>query len=483
MPSRSLPIISSAPPELSYAAVRKRLAVPEAFPAEVEAAAAAAAQAVRPGTDDRRGIPLVTIDPPGSTDLDQALCIERRGSGFRIWYAIADMASFVPSAGPVDAEARRRGETLYCPDTRTTLHPTVLSEGAASLLPGQDRPAALWRIDLDGSGAITGVDVRRAAVRSIAQLDYVGVQRGIDADSAHPSIADLLAVGEVLAAQARSRHAVELDVAEQEVEKGPDGAWTLKFRRTLPVEKANAQISLLTGRCAADLMLQAKIGIVRTVPEPGERQVDALRRIAHSLRIDWPDGAAVGDVVSAVDAGSGPHDAFLAAALHLMRGADYTSFDGTAPSDAVHAGVGAPYAHVTAPLRRLADRFGSEVCLAVSGGATPPDWVRAALPELPRLMAESAHRAGELDHAVLDLTEAWLLHGRIGERFTAVVLEAGDHTVDGNGADGQHPSTIAVAEPAVRARCDGDGLQAGQEISVVLKTADIEKPEVRFALS
>ena len=89
-------------------------------------------------------------------DLDQALHIERRGRGYRVHYAIADVAAFVPADGPVDLEAHRRGETLYGADHRTPLHPTVLSEGAASLLPEQVRPAVLWTIDLDATGECTG---------------------------------------------------------------------------------------------------------------------------------------------------------------------------------------------------------------------------------------------------------------------------------------------------------------------------------------
>ena len=101
---------------------------------------------------DRTDIPFITIDPPGSKDLDQALHIERRGNGFRVHYAIADVAAFVEPDGPIDVEAHRRGQTMYAPEHRIPLHPPVLSEGAASLLPDQVRPALLWSIDLDERG-------------------------------------------------------------------------------------------------------------------------------------------------------------------------------------------------------------------------------------------------------------------------------------------------------------------------------------------
>ena len=59
--------------------------------------------------------------------------------------AIADVPAYVEAGGAIDAEARRRGQTLYAPDGRVPLHPAVLSEGAASLLPEQDRRAFVWR--------------------------------------------------------------------------------------------------------------------------------------------------------------------------------------------------------------------------------------------------------------------------------------------------------------------------------------------------
>src|SRR5688572_2630634 len=162
------------------ARIRRELDVPAGFsPAVADAAAAAVpVPAVdAPERDDRRDLPLVTLDPVGSRDLDQAFALERRdGGGWRVWYAIADVAAFVPAGGPVDIEARRRGVTLYLPGGRAPLHPVALSEGKGSLLPGEDRPALLWRLEADEAGSLSSGRVRRAVVRSRAQLDYPAAQ-------------------------------------------------------------------------------------------------------------------------------------------------------------------------------------------------------------------------------------------------------------------------------------------------------------------
>jgi exoribonuclease R len=116
--------------------IQAALKLPLAFPPEVEAAAAQAAANPRLPELDRTDLALITIDPPGSMDLDQAMYVERTDGGYRVCYAIADVAAFVTAGDPVDLEANRRGETMYGADTTIPLHPKVLSEGATSLLPG-----------------------------------------------------------------------------------------------------------------------------------------------------------------------------------------------------------------------------------------------------------------------------------------------------------------------------------------------------------
>jgi exoribonuclease R len=139
----------------------------------------------------------------------------------------------------------------------------------------------------------------------------------------------------------------------------------------------------------------------------------------------------------------------------------------------VHAALAAPYAHVTAPLRRLVDRYATEACLALLAGASVPEWVASALPTLPATMDEGARRAGAVERACIELVEAFVLRSRVGEVFEAVVLETDD---DSGG-------TVQLSAPAVRARCDGANLPLGERVSVRLEVADPDKRDVRFSLA
>ena len=461
-----------------FAAVRAEFALPEGFPAEVLAeavrAAASAAGTSAGARVDATDVELVTIDPPGSKDLDQAVGVIRRGDGFRVHYAIADLGAVVAPGGALDGEVRRRGQTVYLPDGSVPLHPPVLSEEASSLLPDGPRPAVLWTFDLDAAGERTAVDVRRATVRSRARLDYAGVQADVDAGGPHPAIAALPELGRLRRALAVARGAIELELPEQEVVPDGAGGWTTRIRQRVDVETWNAEMSLLTGTAAASIMLEAGVGLLRTLPAPEPSAVAQLRHTAATLGIAWPEGATAAQVLSGLPRDTAPALALRRAASTLLRGAGYAAFDrsaGTAaPADPGHGGIGAPYAHVTAPLRRLVDRFGTEVCLAVADGASMPGWLAAALPTLPSIMAESDALAGKVDRACVDRTEAALLASRTGAEFDAVVLRP-------SGAD---PGEVFVAEPPVLARCTGVP-KAGEVVRVRLVEADPATGRIVFA--
>jgi exoribonuclease R len=446
-----------------FAAVRDVLGVPSSFPDDVLGAATLAARAPRLPTSDLTDVGFVTIDPPGSMDLDQAMHIAVRPGGFRVRYAIADVAAFVTPGDPLDVEAHSRGETLYSPDMRTPLHPPAIGEDAASLLPGRVRPSLVWTIDLDNTGDMTDVDVTRALVRSRSRLDYAGAQAAIDSHSELGADGELLAllatVGALRVEREIARGAVSLRLPEQEVDADGDG-FRLRYRAPLPVEEWNAQISLLTGMAAASLMLDAGVGILRTMPPPDPGAVDLLRRSAVALDVEWPSSLSYQAFVRELDPATASGAALLELSTRLLRGAGYTAFDGAAPAESTHSAVAAPYAHATAPLRRLVDRYVGELCAAICAGEPVPDWIRAGLALLPAAMAASDHRAHVLERACVDLVEATLLAPHVGEVFAATVVERN-----------HHGGIVQLHVPPVRGRCEGE-MSLGERVLARLAKAD-----------
>lgn len=144
------------------------------------------------------------------------------------------------------------------------------------------------------------------------------------------------------------------------------------------------------------------------------------------------------------------------------------------PEQLEHAAVAYAYAHVTAPLRRLVDRFGLVVCEALSRGAEVPEWVREALPTLPEIMAASDRRAGAVERGCADAVEAAVLRDRVGDTFPASVVD-----LDGTGERRQ--AVVQVQEPAVLARADGQA-ELGAAVTVRLVEAEIASGTVRFEI-
>lgn len=473
MPDRRPHVTASAAQgELAaaLAALRRTFELPSGFPAEVETeASAAAVTAVLPDRD-LTGAPFVTVDPQGSTDLDQALQIERAGDGYLVRYAIADVPAFVTPGGMVDAEARRRGQTIYAADGRIPLHPSVIGEHAGSLLADHVRSAFVWEFVLDTAGRDVNVSVARARIRSRRQYEYAEAQAAIDDGSAPESLLLLKEVGLARIRLERERGGASLNSPDEEIVLR-DGAYTLVRRMPLPVEDWNAQLSLMTGMAAAALMIGGKVGILRTMPPPSEEAFASFRAQTVALGLPWPAGLPYGEYLRNLDREHPAALAIMQAATGLFRGAGYVAMDGTVPADPSQSAVAAPYAHATAPLRRLVDRWTLVICEALSAGTAIPGWARDSLATLPSIMGESSRVGSQLNAASVDRVEAALLSSRIGDEFDATVLALrGEKAV------------VQLAEPAVTTSLPApEGVRAGTVIRVRLLGADIASGSVTLA--
>ncbi|WP_433622602.1 RNB domain-containing ribonuclease [Nocardia sp. CA-120079] len=561
--------IVSAP--VDFGAIRSEFGLASAYPAAATAAARDAIDAFAGTRADRTDIPFVTIDPPGAMDLDQAVHIERTSSGFTVHYAIADVGAVVDPAGPLAQEAGARGQTFYLPDGIVPLHPPILSENSASLLPDQTRPAALWTIECDENAEPQRFTVIRATVRSRARLDYASVQADADTNRLHPSIAALPEFGKRRIEAGLARGAIGLRLPAQSVIRDDKavGHWRLVVEPRTAADDWNEQISLLTGMCAAQIMLNGtgsdgapsvgeRIALLRTMPPPIDSAIASMRRTAAALGVDWPTEQSVGRMLAGLDPNAPATLVLMSEATGLLRGAGYTVLDGAvagangsgagaqssgrmrsagdtpstgdaeslggsgapdrsgsvggagAPgstgavggvgslgsagtvggkgsvgggrtgaklastaqtaNNLQHSAIGAPYAHVTAPLRRLADRFATEICLARCTGTEVPQWVRDGLLPTAESMKRSDSLAGKVERACIDLTESTLLAERSGSIFEAVVVRE---------ANGTRPAEVFIADPPVVGPCIGAPPE-GEQVQVRLVAADPTTRKISF---
>jgi len=170
------------------------------------------------------------------------------------------------------------------------------------------------------------------------------------------------------------------------------------------------------------------------------------------------------------------HAAMVVACTRLLRGSGYAGFNGEVPEQHLHSAIAAAYAHVTAPLRRLIDRYALEICVAICAGEPVPQWVLDKLEELPKTMQQSGRRANQYENAVLDLVESAALAPRVGETFDAVVVEVDDKD--------DRRGELTVQEPAIEARVSSSSpLPLGEQVKVTLSVADPATRKVEFTLA
>ncbi len=421
-PETVLAAPGSARAHLYALAARRRLSPLHPPQVLAEAVAAVAAPGIDdPALDDLTHLPLVTIDEVRSRDLDQAIYLELRPGGYRLWYAIADPAWCVRPGTALFAEALARGATYYLPGLVLPMLPPALSEGTVSLNPGVERRAMVFEVDLDAGAEVVATRLRRARVRSRVKTSYEAVQafldglapvpggtafRGPEPGSPEPedpapiaaSLELLREVGALRIGLAEAHGVVAFRRREIAVSlAGSDG---LRFVSMADprndVERYNEQISLLCNVEGARYLLRGGGGdhvqpIYRIHEPPAPERLDELAGQLDGLvrlhRLDpgrwgWRQGnrslaAYLRQLPAGGDRGTPGREARLARAVHrqaMLAGS--RSLFATVPG--IHYGVGAEvYARFTAPMREIVGVFVHKETwekLAGRPSAAPPGW-------------------------------------------------------------------------------------------------------------
>lgn len=418
--------------------IRDALQIPREFAPEVlaEAEAAAKRNLLDGNFHDAQDVPFVTIDPPGSMDLDQAFFAARKGEGYAVKYAIDDIGFFVDRDSKLEQAASERGVTLYSPDLRTPVYPAILSESVASLLPDVSRLAIVFDFTLDARAEVKSCSFTRSIIRSRAKLAYHDVSDHLDAErkisgsgtmNGHDWSGSLTLLEEIGRRRQQleiERGAINLRIPAQQVERWSTAlyGYRLAFEESSAVEEWNAQISLMTGMVAAEMMISHGVGLLRALDPPRHERLLMLSLTAKALGVRWNDEMDYADFVRSLDPKNPLHAVVLQQAAKINGGARYVAFEGAMPKHAIHAAIAAPYAHVTAPLRRLADRYVLDLLVDLAEGKEPSEELIERLYKLPQIMSEADHLSHQLESAIVDFAEARLMQDRIGETFSATVI-------------------------------------------------------------
>jgi len=447
-----------------------------------------------PGLIELRHLPFCTIDEVHSKDLDQALHVEALPVGWRLHYAIADAGWFVRPGTAVFEEALIRGATCYLPGLVVPMLPLALSEGIVSLNPQVDRRALVFRVELDGDGAVVSEELLRARIHSHAKLSYDGVQAWLDGGETPTdevgvldSLRALVGLGSARLNEARSRHV--LCVRRSEVDVRLEGLRFVALDGARnDVERYNEQVSLLCNMLGAERMAAARGPDVQPVfrvhapPEPVRMQElrDFCRALADAHgqpELVWREEPL--SVFTRRLPTEGPAVAIHRAALRAGGRSGYAAQPGP------HHGVGAKaYARFTAPMREVVGVWTHKEVWELGAPMGTPDDERLRR-QVIRSASRSHNRQRQVDKAVnRAVLDQLLADGRahtatlmaVSER--SAVLQLRDPAIELKAYVEDLPS---ASVDGITLRSGGATYRVGQRLQV--RARDVYSDRWRLALT
>nr|WP_321985741.1 ribonuclease R [uncultured Lichenicoccus sp.] len=336
--------------------------IPDDFPPEALAEAAAAQEVAMHGRTDLRHLPLVTIDGEDARDFDDAVFAEpAQAGGWILVVAIADVAHYVPAGSALDREAARRGNSVYFPDRVVPMLPEALSNGWCSLRPDETRGCLFVEMSVGADGAKRAHRFGRGLMRSAARLSYEQVQEAHDAGVTPEGVpeellAALYGAFRALHAARTRRGTLDLDLPERRISLDDQGRiTTITPRLRLDSHRLIEEFMVLANVAAAEELRRRRMPcLFRVHAPPSPEKLDALRDFLSTLGLSLKPAGALRpadlDAVLRQVAGTDTAPQVNEMVLRSQSQAEYS------PENIGHFGLAlAEYAHFTSPIRRYAD--------------------------------------------------------------------------------------------------------------------------------
>lgn len=376
------------------------------------------------GREDFRDLPTITIDPVDARDFDDAVSIVIKDDIRILYVHIADVAHYVTPGSQLDNEAQRRGTSVYLPDRVLPMLPQVLSNGACSLKPDEERPARTVVMKFDSSGERQDFTIVPSVIRSTRRMTYEEALEYLEGKGSDSELQQLFnSMGALSADLDRirdGRGALDLGSREYRTVFGEDG-WPDGFK-AVPSDRAHRLIEnfmVEANRAVADHCMWSGLPVLfRVHDDPVSISEERLARQFDKLDISLPGGkihspAVLKKILDSLR-DSPLHDLVIEYILRSMQKAVYL------PSNTGHFGLALrSYLHFTSPIRRYPDLIVHQVLAMLERGEIPAqDSDLAGLAEVCNANednAESAEREAEELMALLFLSR------NIGKVFNGVV--------------------------------------------------------------
>ena len=425
------------PVELATEAAIARFDLPHEFPANALREAQAWGDRVDPreaqGREDLRPLPLVTIDGEDARDFDDAVYAEAHAAGFRLIVAIADVSHYVRPDTALDAEAQRRGTSVYFPNRVLPMLPTALSDHLCSLAPKVDRLCFAADMVISKTGALKSVRFYPAVMRSAARLTYTLANAALfeGRPAARAELGELLDPLLVLVDVYRALHkarskrgALDFDAAEAEfVIDSAERVRGIELRTRNDAHRLIEECMIMANVAVAEELEKTHTpSLYRVHGQPEPEKLERLTSTLRALEIDahLPATVTTRDLQAiARRLGHTAERPFIESLIvRAMPQAVYQ------PTNIGHFGLALKhYAHFTSPIRRYPDLVVHRTLKALigAGGGAGVRYEPPQLAALGESTSKLEKRADEADRYVATYLKCSYLLERIGQSFQGLI--------------------------------------------------------------
>lgn len=386
------------------------------------------------GRKDYRDRLIITIDGEDARDFDDAISVEKQGDEYHLGVYIADVSHYVKEGSKLDAEAFKRGTSVYFPDHVLPMLPVELSNGICSLNPNEDRFTLAVEMKLNSQGKILDYEIHKGIIRSKYRMTYTKVTKILKGDKElteqykdlAPMLFTMAELARILIKRRDNAGQLDFDIPEPEIILNDDGTVKDVIRKPRDIsDRIIEQFMVLTNEVVARHFDKMGVPFVYRVHEtPVLEKVQKFKAFAGSLGLKF---VASGKETSPKDfqtllVQSKNQDYSSALSKVMLRSMQKARYDTV---NLGHFGLALKdYCHFTSPIRRYPDLSIHRIISNVISGKM----TGAKLKHYEEFVENSAERSSTMERQAEDAEravdaqkETEFMSGKIGEVYDGIV--------------------------------------------------------------